>query len=237
MPGRPAIRARREAEAAQAAAKEVALSRTKIERFAEPATYAPERIDEMLELSDQGYAPVEVAAVWNVDEETVQAWSDAHPAFAAAVSRARVRERAWWVARARTAIRDDNNRFPAGAWSHVMRARFPEYADAPGTVVNINLVERLVHVDLTQPPAGLLGEQGVIDAEALPALGSSDSERSDGPARSGQTGAHELLRLDPLPPFAIPARGGGAGEKRVDDFPDMGRPIDSAPPPPTGDEA
>ncbi|GEM_PF-5338447 len=155
MAGSPLKRARREQrEADQLATFETTRRNPLPAPHDTPADYAPSLIDELLALSDEGYSLAEIAAHWSTSEETIEQWRKAHLEFDEALNRARAREKAWWLARARKAIRDDNNRFPAGAWSHVMRARFPEYADQKGVTVNLNLSD-LVVINRRQPPEPL----------------------------------------------------------------------------------
>lgn len=168
MAGRPRTRAKRAEE--QAAL--ISDQRAKLpEAHEAPASYAPHLIDELMALADEGYAVAEIAAHWAISEETLKEWANAHSDLAEALSRARAREKAWWLAKAREAIRDNNNKFPAGAWSHVMRAKFPEYADHSGVTVNVNLND-LVVIQRRQPPEPLGermagGEKPLIDGQVV----------------------------------------------------------------------
>lgn len=138
MAGTPLKRARREArEADQLATFETVKRPALPEPRDTPADYSPDLIPELLTLGANGYAPAEIAAHWCISEERLQEWGKAHQDFAEALNHARAREKAWWLSRARLAIRDDNNRFPAGAWSHVMRARFPEFDDKQTITLDI----------------------------------------------------------------------------------------------------
>lgn len=76
----------------------------------------------------------------------------AHPAVEAALSRARTAAKAWWEEQARRALITENNRFPAGAWAQVMKARFPDYDDKPTFVIDLG---SLVRIDV-QPTANRL---------------------------------------------------------------------------------
>lgn len=155
MAGTPLKRARREQrEADQLATFETTKRQPLPDPHEQPAEYHPDLIPELLTLANEGYALTEIAAHWSISEETVEEWRKAHSAFAEALNHARAREKAWWLSRARLAIKNDNNKFPAGAWSHVMRARFPEYADHSGVTVNVNLND-LVVIQRRQPPEPL----------------------------------------------------------------------------------
>lgn len=133
MAGTPLKRARRaEREADQLATFESVKRPALPEPHQTPAAFSLDLIPELLALASDGYAPAEIAAHWMVSEEDVAEWGKTCPDFQAALNHARAREKAWWLSRARLAIRDDNNRFPAGAWSHVMRSRFPDFDDKAG---------------------------------------------------------------------------------------------------------
>lgn len=161
MPGRPGRQARRLAE--QAAALAPATPPTYPPHTTAP-DYSDALIPELLALASEGYAAVEIAAHLCISEETLKAWGEAHASFGAALTDARTREKAWWMSRPRLALRDDNNRFPAGAWSHVMRARWEEYGDQQGVTVNVDL-GRLVVLDLRGPE--LMNSQQGSEASAL----------------------------------------------------------------------
>lgn len=155
MAGTPLKRARQEQrEAEQLATFETTKRQPLPEPHTEPATFSLDLVPELLILANEGYALTEIAAHWSISEETLEEWRKAHLAFEEALNHARAREKAWWLSRARLAIRNDNNKFPAGAWSHVMRARFPEYADHSGVTVNVNLND-LVVIQRRQPPEPL----------------------------------------------------------------------------------
>lgn len=151
MAGTPLKRARREERQADQLATYETVKRPPLPAPRDaPIDYSPELIPELLALASQGYSATETAAHWSISDEDITAWGKAHQDFATALKHARAREKAWWLSRARLAIRDDNNRFPAGAWSHVMRARFPEYDDKSGVTLNLDLGS-LVIVRLDQP--------------------------------------------------------------------------------------
>lgn len=161
MAGSPLKRARREEREADQLATFPTVKRAPLpEPRTEPAEYSPDLIPELLTLAANGYSATETAAHWAISEETLKAWGEAHSELGDALNHARTREKAWWTSRARLAISTDNNRFPAGAWSHVMRARFPEYDDKSGLSVTIDL-GALVTIHRNQPEP--LGER-VADA-------------------------------------------------------------------------
>jgi len=165
MAGTPLKRLRREQrEADQLATYPTTRRATLPAPRTEPAEYTPDLIPELLALASEGYSATEVAAHWAISEETLKAWGEAHSELGTALNHARTREKAWWTSRARQAISTDNNRFPAGAWSHVMRARFPEYDDKSGLSVTIDL-GALVTIHRSQPEP--LGERAADGAKPL----------------------------------------------------------------------
>lgn len=154
MAGTPLKRARREEREAEQLATYETTKRPALPEprpIDQPADYSDDLIPDMLNLAEHGYSPVEIAAHWSISEEVMAEWVKAHPQFKAALNHARAREKAWWVSRARLALRDNNNKFPAGAWSHVMRAKFPEYDDKSGVTVNISGGQQLVVIHRTEP--------------------------------------------------------------------------------------
>lgn len=189
MAGTPLKRARRaEREADQLATYETVKRAPLPQPHDTPAEYTPERIPELLALASEGYDLSECAAHWCRSEDEVKGWGKACPDFQAALNHARAREKAWWSSRARLAIRDDNNRFPAGAWSHVMRARFPEYDDKQGVTVNIDLGSLVVvRLDAPEPLGERVADSAkpLIEGEtvrqdvSLTLLGSPETDLSD----------------------------------------------------------
>lgn len=188
MAGTPLKRARREERQADQLATYETVRRAALpDPRTEPATYHPDLLPELLALAGEGYSATEIAAHWAISEETLQEWAKAHLALAETLNHARAREKAWWLSRARLAIRDDNNRFPAGAWSHVMRARFPEYDDKQ--VIQIDLGQ-LVIIQRSRPEPlqertadsakPLIEGRAVRLAHGLTGEGSTDPSLSDG---------------------------------------------------------
>lgn len=149
MPGSPTRRSR--AIISRSVAEDAVAPRSPLPpRRTSPTSYTEDLIGEFVALAEEGYSIVEVAAYWSIEEALIEQWRDEHPDFDEALRRARTLEKAWWMSRARHALRDDNNRFPAGAWSHVMRARFPEYDDKKGVTVQLDLGQ-LVRVVMPAP--------------------------------------------------------------------------------------
>lgn len=163
MAGQPLRRARREEREADQLATYETVKRSPLpDPRSEPAAYEPALIGELLALAANGYSSTEIAAHWAISEETLAEWGKAHQELATALNHARTREKAWWFSRARLAIASDNNRFPAGAWSHVMRARFPDEYGDKGHTITLDLGS-LVVIHRAEP----LGERAVHGAKPL----------------------------------------------------------------------
>lgn len=164
MAGRPHSAAR-----AAAAAERIAQANTlptEPRPFDQPAEYHPDLIGELMALADHGLSDAEIAAHWSVSLETLGEWREAHQAFRAAFPRARTRAKAWWERSARVALASGDSRYPAGLFSHVMRARHADYDDKATVTVNIDLASRLVVLDLSRP-TGLPGSQTAGEAKPL----------------------------------------------------------------------
>lgn len=160
----------RSLSAARAAAEAERIrqaSATPTPQRTQPIHYTPDLDAEALALADIGMTEVETAAHWAIDEETLEEWRKAHPSFAAALRRARTRAKAWWQRQPRLALREKDNKFPAGAWAQQVRALFPEYADHKGVTVTLNLAD-LVRVERRQPTVDRLPgtDKPLIEGEA-----------------------------------------------------------------------
>lgn len=160
MAGRPLSQARAAAalEAIRAAADTPTPARTA------PADYTPDLCEEAIALANIGMIGAELAAHWAVSEETMTEWEKVHSDFANALHRARTRAKAWWQRQPRLAIREKDNKFPAGAWSQQVRALFPEYDDKRGLQVTLDLGS-LVIIQRQQPE--LTGSQQDGEAKTL----------------------------------------------------------------------
>jgi hypothetical protein len=148
-----------------------------------PATYSPDLIPELLALADKGLTDAEVSAHWNITEDDLKEWANAHPPFKAAVARARTRAKAWWERSARLAMAERDTRYPAGLFSHVMRARYSEYDDKAGQVHLHFDIGRLVMMDLRAPE--LPSQQMVTPPNPL-------IEHDTGQLAQGLTASHEV---------------------------------------------
>jgi hypothetical protein len=189
MAGRPhsAARAQTEAERIRKARELPSEPRTI------PATYSPELIPDLLNLADLGLTDAEIAAHWNITEQELRDWTEAHVEFKAAVARARTRSKAWWERSARLAMAERDTRYPAGLFSHVMRARFSEYDDKDKTTVHIDLSglvvvsRRAPELPSEQTAAGrnVLIEQQPVRLTTSPTAGDDPAEQASPPVRPG----------------------------------------------------
>ena len=170
MPGTPIRRARKEADARTADLRAVGIRKgdalLPTPRRTSPAQYSVELDEEIVALGAQGLGEAEIAAHWRLSAETLCSWRDEKPSFAEAYAQAFTASQAWWESQARHALAEDNMRFPAGAWSQVMRGRFPGYGDSLNVNVRHDITSRLVIVDLTTPPPA----QPPIEGAAKPKL-------------------------------------------------------------------
>lgn len=135
----------------------------------EPADLTdPELPAEIISLGANGLSDAQIANHLAVTADELRDAKEAHPALKHALSRARTAAIAWWEEKARHAVVTNNNRFPAGAWSHIMRAQFPEYADHSGVTVNLDL-SRFVVIHRREPGV-LTGSQSPDGANRLESL-------------------------------------------------------------------
>lgn len=140
-----ATRAQQEASADRKAARTAALKALDGEPLplpTEPRQAPAEPSDELpaeiVALGACGLTDTQIANHLALTENEMRAMGKACSAVADALSRARTASKAWWEEQARRALITENNRFPAGAWAQVMKARFSEYEDK-GTTVHIDL--------------------------------------------------------------------------------------------------
>lgn len=197
--------ATREQQASSAAAKAARAAALKTldgeplplptERHTTPPEPSDALADEIVALAAVGLTENQTAYHLAMTVEEMAAMGKAHPEIDRALSRARTAALAWWEEQARRALITENNRFPAGAWAQVMKARFPEYDDKSGTTVNIDL-GRFVLIDLREQPtddrlagdAKPLIEGATVRLEAGPTVaGSPDARFVDGPASTDST--------------------------------------------------
>ena len=161
MAGRPHTRER---ERLQALREQQTENQPAIIPHYEPAAYSDDLIPELLTLGERGLSTAEMAAHWCISEDELKEWENAHHAFAAALRRARTRAKATWERWIREATASGDNRFPAGSWSHYMRAKHPDYEEK-GTTIRVDVTKHLVIVDLRTPEP--VGDRLLTDGKPL----------------------------------------------------------------------
>lgn len=93
-----------------------------------PSKYNPEYCDRVIEMGEQGYSVVEMAAELRVDRSTLEGeWVSAHEEFSQAFKLSRMLSQAWWEKQGRMnlMIPQGGGNFKEGLWSRNMAARFP----------------------------------------------------------------------------------------------------------------
>lgn len=149
---------------------------------AHPDTDTPEALArEIISLAAQGLSESQIANHLAIPAEELREWGESHIVIRSALSRARTAMRAWWEEKARRAIVVGDNRFPAGAWSQVMRARFSEYDDKAAVNITLDLgslvsiarpVPELPDRRAVQVPSALIeGETVRLPASQTPGKG------------------------------------------------------------------
>ena len=89
-----------------------------------PSLYRPEYCEKVIELGKQGCSPAEIASDLDVDRMTLKNWTEEHPEFFAALTRAKIHEQAWWEKAGKAGMIAD--KFNAAVWTKSVTARFRE---------------------------------------------------------------------------------------------------------------
>ena len=93
-----------------------------------PTLYKPEYCEKVIELGKQGKSQVQIACALGVLRTTMIEWTNQHPEFLTALTRAKHHEQDWWENEGQTALRSD--KFNSAVWSKSMSARFKQdYTD------------------------------------------------------------------------------------------------------------
>lgn len=93
-----------------------------------PTSYRPEYCERVIEMGEQGYSVVEMAAELGVNRSSLEAeWPEKHPSFSEAFTQARQKSQAWWERQGRenVVMEPGKGTFNASMWSRSMAARFP----------------------------------------------------------------------------------------------------------------
>lgn len=91
-----------------------------------PSDYDPAFCDKVVELGSTGASVAEMAFELGVTKQTLHNWTDAHPQFLDAFTRAKLASQVWWERKGRDGMEKPSNEFQASIWSRSMAARFPE---------------------------------------------------------------------------------------------------------------
>lgn len=89
-----------------------------------PSEYRPEFCEQVLDLGRQGKSVVQMACHFDVVKQTLFNWTDAHPDFLDAFTRAKQLSQDWWETKGQGGL--EGSGFNASLWSRSMAARFPD---------------------------------------------------------------------------------------------------------------
>lgn len=89
-----------------------------------PSDYDPSFCEQAIEFGKQGKSKAYMAAQFGVARQTLDNWTQAHPEFLDAITRAMALAQAWWEDAGQTGMTAD--KFNASVWSRSMAARFPD---------------------------------------------------------------------------------------------------------------
>lgn len=118
------------------------------DRRSEPPSYSDDLPAEVVALGAVGLTETQIADHLALSADGLVVMAKAHQPLADALSRARTAAQAWWEEQARRALITENNRFPAGAWAQVMKARFAGYDDRQTITLDIG---QLVVIQRARP--------------------------------------------------------------------------------------
>lgn len=91
-----------------------------------PSVYKEEYCERIVDLGLRGASVVEMAFELGVTKQTLHNWTDAHPDFLDAFTRAKMASQVWWERKGRDGMEKPSQEFQASIWSRSMAARFPE---------------------------------------------------------------------------------------------------------------
>lgn len=101
-----------------------------------PSSYDPSYCEQVVELGKQGKSQVQIAVALDVSRKTLWDWSEAHPEFSAALTRAKECEQDWWENAGQVGLTGD--KFNSAVWSKSMSARFrDDYTERRQTEVDL----------------------------------------------------------------------------------------------------
>lgn len=119
-----------------------------------PSDYDPAYCDKVIELGETGASIDEMAYELGVHDDTLRNWSNAHPEFFDAFTRAKLASQVWWERKGRSGMEKPSTEFNGSVWSRNMAARFPaRWREVKGTeltgkdggaIETIGKVERVI---------------------------------------------------------------------------------------------
>lgn len=89
-----------------------------------PEEYKPEYCEKVIELGRLGYSHAMIAAELDVARQTLHNWSDRHPEFLDAITRARDLAQAWFELKGMNGLETPG--FNASLWAKQVSCRFPD---------------------------------------------------------------------------------------------------------------
>lgn len=99
-----------------------------------PSEYDPTYCERIIALGEGGASVAEMAYELGVVKQTLFNWSDAHPEFMDAFTRAKLASQVWWERKGRVGMEKSSQEFQAAIWSRSMAARFPDdWREVKGT--------------------------------------------------------------------------------------------------------
>jgi hypothetical protein len=96
--------------------------------MARPTDYRQEYCEQVIDFGKQGKSVAWMAAELGVSKQTLHNWTEAHPEFLDAFTRAKLESQRWWEDAGQTGLvmAPGSGTFNGSVWSRSMAARFPE---------------------------------------------------------------------------------------------------------------
>lgn len=89
-----------------------------------PTDYRDEYCDTVIALGREGKSKVQIAVALGVVRQTLDNWTEQHPEFLDAMTRAREESQAWWEDKGQTGL--EGQGFNASLWAKNVSCRFPQ---------------------------------------------------------------------------------------------------------------
>lgn len=100
------------------------MSEVKRNSSGRPSLYDPAFCERVIEMGHEGYSKAQMAVELGVVRQTLDTWTQQHPEFLDAVSRALDAAQTWWETEGRKGMWA-GKQFNAAVWARSMAARFP----------------------------------------------------------------------------------------------------------------